>query len=312
MKIENQINIIHVSELLSKETRILFDEAIRRELFADKAAIMQKLNLHRNTVNSWIRGEYKPSIEQLETLGVSIKDKWNHIISLNVEGSTKQFLIREQMLIDKLSWLLGILDGDGFNDSHRIGIINQDSALVKVFMDTCIDAFSIEKKEFCVSVQWYNSNHNISEELGIGQIKTYDVSQYKSNKPVIKAVITNKIISALMENFRHFMESQIDANAKLFRLYVRGLMDSDGSFARKNIYLTQKLNQKNMAKMLIVKKILDNSEIHNFGIKGPNNKDMIYIYLSSDKKTLQLYSRNIGFYSQPKENKLEKLLSDLP
>ncbi len=248
-------------ELLPQETRILFDEATRKQLFVNKDQIMKTLEIHRNTANSWIRGKHKPSILQLEKLNVDIKTIWKNIISLSLEGSTKKLLVHEQLPIDKLSWLSGILDGDGFSNDNRIGIINQDTNLIKTFIEVCSHVFSIELTEFFVSAQWHNANHNIGDLLCIDRIRTYKIS------------------------------------------------DSDGSFSRRNMYLTQKLTNNNMLKMELVKKILDLSKINNFGIKGPNNKNMIYIYLSSDRETLKNYRQNVGFTSKPKLDKLNKLLS---
>lgn len=297
-------------DLLPKETRILFDEAVRKLLFSNKVEVMNSLNLHRNTVNSWIRGEYKPSIEQLERLGISVETNWKNIVSINLEGGRKKFLIPECLPINKLSWLLGILDGDGIKAGHRIGIVNQDTELVKTFMETCKEIFAIKKEDFTIEVQWYNKQHKIGQILGLDKIKTYSLSQYKSNKPIVRSIINNKILATVMENFRKFMVRCIERNnAEPFQFYVRGLLDSDGSFARKNIYLTQKLTDRNKIKMDLVKRILDASEIENFGVKGPNNKNMIYIYLSSNNENLKKFKHQIGFSSKPKMNKLYNLLS---
>src|SRR3989338_5005829 len=199
---------VHSFELLPKETRILFDKTKRKNLLPNNVKIIQSLKVHRNTANSWLRGEYNPSIGQLEKLGVDTKSNWKNIISINLEGGRKKFLIPEFLSIDKLSWLLGILDGDGIvEENHRIGVINQDTKLVKDFIETCIEVFGISRNDFSVEVIW-NSEHNIGKELFIDKIKTkrlyYGV--YKSNKPIVKAMINSRILYTVMENFRNFME----------------------------------------------------------------------------------------------------------
>ncbi len=304
---------VYALELLPKETRIKFNEAARKELFKDKINPMKTLKLHRNTVNSWIRGEYNPSLEQLEKLAIDVKSNWKKIEIIDLEGGKKKFLIPEYLPLDKLSWLLGILDGDGLVEkNHRIGIVNQDTNLIKDFIETCKEVFGLDYKDFSAEVVW-NKSINVYDEIKLPieniRVNTSSNNAYKSNRPVIKVVINSKILYSVMENFRNFMQTEINTSPNKFALYVRGLMDSDGSFARKNIYLTQKLNNRNMVRMITVKKILDNLKISNNGIKGPNSKNMIYIYLNNSKENLIKYNNFIGFNSISKREKLSTLLS---
>ncbi len=300
-------------ELLPKETRVKFNEAARKELFKDKIKLMKTLQLHRNTVNSWIRGEYNPSLEQLTKLDVDVKSYWKQIEMINLEGGKKKFLMPEYLPVDKLSWLLGILDGDGLVEkNHRIGIVNQDTNLIKDFIETCKEIFGLYYKDFSTEVIW-NKSINARNEIQLPieniRVNISNRNVYKSNKPIFRVIINSKILYSAMQNFRNFMHNEINTNPKNFALYVRGLMDSDGSFARKNIYLAQKLNNRNMIRMAIVKKILDELEISNNGIKGPNNKNMIYIYLNNSKENLIKYNNFIGFNSTSKREKLSTLLS---
>jgi len=306
---------INSIELLPKETRIRFNEKTRKHLFKDKDRLMQTLKLHRNTVNSWIRGEYNPSLEQLTKFGIDVKPLWKHIEMINLEGGKKKFLIPEHLPLDKLSWLLGILDGDGLVEkNHRIGLANQDTKLIKDFIEICQEIFGIKHEVFSIQVQYDKEIYiDISKVLDIDekQIKFYKMppESYRHNKPVIRTIVNSRILYSIMENFRNFMEIEVNKDAKKFSMYVKGMMDSDGSFSRNNIYLTQKQNKLNRSKMAIVKKILDSLNISNNGIKGPNNKNMIYIYLNNSKENLIKYNNFIGFNSTHKNEKLSTLLS---
>ena len=202
---------INTLELLPKKTRIRFDEATREQMFANKIKLMQILKLHRNTVNSWVRGEYNPSIEQLEKLGIDVKSYWKQIKMINLEGGKKKFLIPEYLSVDKLSWLLGILDGDGLVEkNHRIGIVNQDTNLIKDFIETCKEVFGLDCKAFPAEVVWSKSINVYNEiKLPIENIRVNisNNNAYKSNKPIFRVVINSRILYSIMQNFINFIQN---------------------------------------------------------------------------------------------------------
>jgi len=177
-------------EFLPKEIRIVLSTKIRQHL-PKTATIMKKIGVHRNTANAWLRGEYNPSIEQLEKLGIDVKNNWDQINSMHLEGGKRFFKVQQYLPADKLSWILGILDGDrAGKPEDEIGICNEDTNLVKTFIDTCVEIFNVRREDFVIEVAW-NKKHTVHEELEISQtrIRNYKESDgfgYGQNKPCIK------------------------------------------------------------------------------------------------------------------------------
>lgn len=295
-------------EFLPDKTRVLLLDEFRKRILSDKEGIMKKLGVSRNTINTWIRGEYRPSIKQLKMLGVTLSKSQNEIKELGLEGG-KVIRLSKEMPTTELSWIVGILDGDNTGKRDGIGISNQDINLVKTFIDITSKLFGCNREDFKVYVTWY-TNEPLSEiakflEINEKQIRYYKPSKtsYKINSPQVQAVFYSRTIKKFLENIKN----TFSINSIQFAWYVRGLADSDGGFARNNITISQKYNK--IKNLEIVKKILDSFEIQNGGIKGPDSKNMLRINIFSDKQNLKKYNNFIGFYSKPKLEKLNSLIT---
>jgi len=94
-------------------------------------------------------------------------------------------------------------------------------------------------------------------------------------------------------------------NAIHFAWYVRGLMDSDGGFVRNNICL----QQKTLGTFQITEKILNSLNIRHGGIRKPDSRQVVRLYISCDKKNLKRYYDYVGFFSKHKLGKLKSLIS---
>lgn len=280
-------------EFLPDKTRVLLLDEFRKKILSDKEGIMKKLGVSRNTINAWIRGEYRPSIKQLKMLDVALSESQNEINELGLEGG-KVITLSKEMPTTELSWILGILDSDNAGKRDGIGISNQDINLVKTFIDITSKLFGCNREDFKIYITWY-TNEPLSEiakflEINEKQIRYYKPSKnsYKMNLPQIQAIFYSRVIRKFLENIKNTFPT----NFKQFAWYVRGLADGDGGFVKNNICIQQKSN--NILNLKIAENILDSLEIQHGGIKGLN---------------LKKYFNFIGFKSQSKLEKLNSLIA---
>jgi len=256
---------ISTLEFLPQETRIFLSKEFRKKMFSNKEKVMKRLKVSRRTVNSWISGEYKPSIKQLKILDIPLSKFQSEIRELGLEGG-KLIKIPKKIPINQLSWVLGILDGDNAGKRDGIGISNEDINLVKTFIDISLRLFRLNRNDFKVYVTWYTDEplKEIANLLNINekQIRYYKPSKnsYKINLPHIQAIFYSRIIKKFLEN----VKNAFSINLREFAWYVRGLADSDGGFVGNNITISQKYNK--IKNLEMVKEILDSFEIHNSGI----------------------------------------------
>ena len=214
----------------------------------------------------------------------------------------------KEIPVKELSWIIGILDGDSAGKRDGVGITNQDLDIVKTFIDFSCKLFCIKRRSFKVYVTWYTKEplDRITKHLDVDRsnVKYFGLSKntYKMNLPTVQAIFYSRTIKRFLANVRaNFSEPE------KFAWYVRGLADSDGTFARTNIVISQKFsNYKNME---IAKRILDSLGIKNGGIRGPDSKNMLRINIFSKKENLRKYKDFVGFYSKPKQGKLNSLIN---
>jgi hypothetical protein len=307
---------IKVWEMLPLETRILFKEELRKGLFSNVEAISKRLRLHKNTVNNWKRGKLRPSIHQLKMLGIDIKDLWDEIEEIGIEGSVHRLKLPKEIETQQIAWSVGVNEGDGVG-RNSIGVVNQERNLIQRFLSE-ISKLNINKNNVRVSIFTTDDieidNKEVSEWLDIPENRiSIHKTTGKINLPIFKVFVPSPILSHLFEKLKEKIK-RLETDTITLRRFVEGMMDAEGTVSpRKCIEISQKNTERGRELMKTISKILKVLQIEH-STCGPNSKNMIVIRISGGNKNeenLRKFKELIGFTHPQKKEKLDQILFEI-
>jgi len=307
--------------LLPPETRVLLKEETRRKLFSDKDRTAKKLKIKRKSVNNWIRGDFRPSLEQLKKLGMNLTSEsfFTNIEEFGLGKSKFDFKLPSEIELNKVSWLLGIMEGDRAESKNAgIGLTNENEDLIKEFI-TNLEIFNLDKKDFRLKIQITNGGDIDKEkfskkfELPFNRI-TISRSEIPRKSPVIQIILKSKIFAEIFRRLNEIILSSKEVDNETKSKFIKGFCDAEGSVNSKKLTIEIKQKNTSQGKELIsnVSNMLNSLNIQN-KINGPNCENMLVIRLFGGKKNLEnlkRFSTLIGFVSSEKQEKLNKILQN--
>lgn len=297
---------IKTIELLQPQTRVLLKEEMRRKLFSEKKAIVEKLGISKTQVFNWKIGRNNPSIEQLQMLGINLNEIWESVESINLERGRCKIKLPKEISIEDCSWLIGVNEGDGVNRNRVLGLTNQNKQLIKFFIRE-INKFGISNKDLrlVVKVNEFEevNKSEVSEEFGIGEnrIEIRKASS-KINKPVFQVFTPSRLIKRMFDKILELMKFEDPINLTGF---IRGFFDAEGCVTSGSAKITQKDINGGKKTMEFIRTILNSLNIKQSMIV--DKESVITVRISGGKENLgnlKRFKELIGF-SQPE--KLEKL-----
>jgi len=207
------------------------------------------------------------------------------------------------MKSEKINWLIGLIDGDGYDNDRKIEIYNSSLSILKEAVDI-LKKIGIAKEK--INVDIYSSqpaNVDVGKwsdalELPLNNFKVrLNTSPWKERKEKIRIRVHAKRLVLLLRSRK---PSGIG--------YVRGLFDAEASVDIKGyVEFKQKAGLEGMKIVRAVHRILSKRKIKCTPIRIKNDmgrKNDAYFYV----KDIQKFAKEVNFVDIDKKRKLEILL----
>jgi hypothetical protein len=199
-----------------------------------------------------------------------------------------------------LSWLVGVIVGDGHIDDRHVEIYNSSPEIIRKALK--ILEKLIERERIVIDI-YSTKNQKIpkfSRKFTIHFRKS--TSPWNFNRPKIRIRVSSK---ALAEKVKKLVNNK----PQNIREYIKGLFDAEASVdSRGRIEFKQKYSEKGKKITLTVWKYLNKLKIKTTRIHikkdNLNKKKDIYFYVTDSEK----YERIIGFTHKEKARKLKMII----
>lgn len=309
---------IKTLDILPSETRVVLKENIRNKIFYDKKLIARKLNLSTKTIENWIRADYRPSLEQLNELGINTKTYsfFENIDSIGINKSKHNLLLPSSIDLHKIAWMVGIVEGDRAGKKEiSVGLTNENEELIKKFIDG-MKEFNVNKDEIKLKIQVTKgellNKKSFTKKFQI-PIRNISVSESKipRKNPVIQVLINRKILAHIFHEIKN-MILQGETDNKTAHDFIKGFCDAEGSVnkTKRTVEIKQKNTMEGRKIIDFISKNLTLLDINN-SINGPNCENMLIIRLGGGKRNISNLKRfyySIGFSNKEKSDKLKETL----
>tara|TARA_Y100000034_G_scaffold44750_1_gene54996 strand:+ start:499 stop:1377 length:879 start_codon:yes stop_codon:yes gene_type:complete len=260
--------------------------------------ISKCLNIPRSTIEGWINQGRKPyhfserriracnSKENIERLRKLSKKSQPLAVEKAKESNTKP--IKNFKLTKELSYVLGVLMGDGHVSQRRLILSAIDKDFVQTFKK------NLEK--------WSGYKTRLFTRL----IKTDD--KIKNRKIQWVCYLDSVKIEKFVKTFNHSkIKKDIDKIC-----FLRGFFDSEGSFSKSYELIAY---NKDRSKLKLISKFLFDLDLENkiktYTVKNINEDLILYNYLKVIGKSRYLFYQKIGFNIQRKQKRLENWVNSI-
>lgn len=245
---KNKNFLIKITDFLPETTKIFipFEQGrIVRECiikFTTEQKLANYLGISRSRVNDWkferSRINLNYFIKMKEILKEEIPEEFQ--FQTHKRNSLK---ISKFEITPKISWLIGIRDGDKDEDEYSIGVGTSDPEIAIEFIEILRSCFKVETNElWCqITIPKYEINgmekmktkNEYSKILGIPQeiIRVYPKDKSgKHKKHHITVRYFNKLVKTLFNSFENWFKNNILSFDEYVQGgYVKGLIDSEGT-----------------------------------------------------------------------------------
>lgn len=299
MKIKN-FQEIKISEFLPETTKIFIPgeqgkvvgNCVRE--FGSEQNLANHLGISRSRVNDWkferSRIDFGYFIKMKELLKQKIPREFQF-----QTHKRNMFKISNFILSPKISWLIGVRDGDRDEDEYCIGVGVSDPEILIEFIEILKEYFKLNKNELhChITAPKYKITDSEKERvrikyssiLGIPKdiIRVYAKDKTgKHKKYHITIRYYNKLIKAFFNNFEKWFKNNISKfDNQTQGGYVKGLIDSEGTIRD---YKRVAIEMRPSPILQFLGKVLDNLQLeHKFFEYKKKNVQTIVIYGPHDK-----------------------------
>ncbi|PIN87565.1 hypothetical protein COV12_03225 [Candidatus Woesearchaeota archaeon CG10_big_fil_rev_8_21_14_0_10_32_24] len=227
-----------------------------------------------------------------DVVRIFVKNKLSEREYGELRWSQRLLPIKSKRLTSKLSYILGVLYGDGYFGKSQINLGTSDKEFRDYFAE--------------ILFKWSGKKPACTKRLMKGKPYFTCLLSFKDAKKYILSLIGNR--SSTPEIILH------SNNKKIISNFIKGFSDSEGSIVIAKRTKMLKISNQNL---LLLKQIRNLMVILGFSIqrikirlnnKAPNGN--VYEIIISAKEELQKFHNLIGFTIQRKNKKLEQFLKN--
>ncbi|MBL7169468.1 MAG: hypothetical protein ISS48_00435 [Candidatus Aenigmarchaeota archaeon] len=299
MKIKN-FQEVKIKEFLPETTKIFVPKEQRNVVencvrgFGSEQNLANHLGISRSRVNDW---KFERSRIDMGYF-VKMKEMLKEEITAEFQFQTHKrngLNVCNFEMTPKISWLIGIRDGDRDEDEYCIGVGTSDPEIATEFIEILESVFKLRRNELhCqITVPKYSINEKEKQTTKIEYSRILDLpkniirvypkdKQGKHKRYHITKRYYNKLIKAFFNNFeRWFKENITSFDDYVQGGYVKGLIDSEGTVRD---YKRVAIEMRPSPIINFLDKVLDNLKLeHKFFEYKKKNVQTIVIYGPIDK-----------------------------
>lgn len=198
----------------------------------------------------------------------------------------QNLITNAENLSSNLSYLVGVMFGDGYLQKDYISLETNDKDFADSFVIACFEQFGIEPKVYVRKgsefTDWRNGKTYTRKDRYVVRCLSRNVSDF------VKSIRNINFVKSLP------FEYKID--------WLRGYWDSDGNVAKYQVQFTQKDYAKIQLYADVIKETLD-IDVH---IKKRKNQNIYYAYFGQ-KKQIQKFTETVKPTIKRKVEKLNKI-----